>query len=88
MDIELDRLLESLSEEFSKPVSPFDGDIDYLPTQYIAELIKIEGYNGFKFKSSLAEGDNFVFFNENHFEFKETSLHRVQNILVEYTPIK
>lgn len=82
-EIEIERLLESLSNEFSKPVSPFDGDVDYVPTQYIAELIKYKGYKGFKFKSSLADGDNFVFFDERVFEFKETTLHRVENVLVE-----
>lgn len=83
-DIELDRLLESLSNEFSKPVSPFDGDIDYLPTQYIAELIKTEGFDGFKFKSSLSFGYNYVFFKENHFDFKEPSLHIVENVIVKH----
>ncbi|MGH1276641.1 RES family NAD+ phosphorylase [Bacillus cereus] len=87
MDMELIRLLESLSNEFSKPVSPFDGDIDYLPTQYIAELIKIEGFDGFKFKSSLADGDNYVFFNEEDFEFMETSAHIIENIIVKQSPL-
>jgi hypothetical protein len=86
-DIELERLLEELSLEFSKPVSPFDGDIDYLPTQYIAELIKVEGFDGFKFKSSLANGYNYVFFKEGMFEFIETSLHLVNNVLLEQDKI-
>ncbi|MFD1773997.1 RES family NAD+ phosphorylase [Paenibacillus rhizophilus] len=36
--IQLQQLLDAISMEFSKPVSPSDSGIDYIPTQYIAEF--------------------------------------------------
>lgn len=83
--LELQQLLEAISLEFSKPVSPSDSGIDYIPTQYISELIKSEGYAGFKFKSSIANGDNFVFFETKNLDIVETSLHVVTDIKISQT---
>lgn len=80
--VELQQLLEAISMEFSKPVSSNDSGIEYIPTQYIAELIKAEGYKGFKFKSSIAGGHNFVFFDTRYIEIMDTSLHEVTDIRI------
>ncbi|MEW9500743.1 RES family NAD+ phosphorylase [Jeotgalibacillus marinus] len=62
-------LLNKLSDELSKPINPFESDIEYIPTQYLTELIKNLGYDGLKFKSSLGAGENFVFFSLKKFEY-------------------
>jgi transposase-like protein len=56
--------LGHLSEVLSKPVLPHEKEMEYLPTQYLCELIKNYNFNGIAFKSSLEEGDNFVIFND------------------------
>jgi hypothetical protein len=56
--------LGHLSEVLSKPVLPYEKEMEYLPTQYLCELIKNYNFNGIAFKSSLEEGDNFVIFND------------------------
>lgn len=62
---ELLPLLETISEKFS---SPNNGILDeYIPTQYITELIRTMGFDGIKFNSSLNEdGKNVVLFNSDY----------------------
>lgn len=56
-------LLVVLSEDLTKPAPPHKAAYDYLPTQYLCELIKNLGYDGVKYRSSLnSGGNNFAFF--------------------------
>jgi hypothetical protein len=57
------RVLEHLSRELSQPIDPKAADIDYLPTQYLTELIRNEGYDGVVYKSAMYPGGrNLVLF--------------------------
>lgn len=51
-------LLFALSALFSKPIKSSDDITTYLPTQYIAEMIKKLGYDGIRYFSSFANDDN------------------------------
>lgn len=42
-----------INSAFSEPTSPNDSHLTYLPTQYLAELLKMKGYDGVIYKSSL-----------------------------------
>jgi hypothetical protein len=53
-----------LCDSLSMPVLPGNAELNYLPTQYLCELIKVNKINGIVFKSSLEKGDNYVFFDE------------------------
>ncbi len=53
-----------LSISLSKPILPHKKELEYLPTQYLCELIKDSGFNGIVFKSSLEKGDNYVIFDD------------------------
>ncbi|MCI3921345.1 RES domain-containing protein [Paenibacillus sp. TRM 82003] len=86
-EVQLQQLLEAISLEFSKPVGPADSWQDYLPTQYISELIKVNRYEGFKFKSSIATGDNFVFFRGDKLDIVSTSLHQVNDIEIKQSQV-
>lgn len=56
-------LLELFSEELSKPVRPENGNLDYIPTQFLCEFIKSEAkFDGLIFNSSFGNGKNYVFF--------------------------
>jgi len=57
-------LLVHLSDVLSKPILPEKKELEYLPTQYLCEMIKLNKFNGIVFKSSLEKGDNYVFFND------------------------
>jgi hypothetical protein len=56
--------LRILGEELSKPIHPATEDIDYLPSQYLCELIKNDGYDGVCYKSSVASGFNIALFDD------------------------
>lgn len=54
----------SLGEELSKPVAPRHVRLEYLPSQYLCELIKNAGYDGVVYKSSVGKGDNYAIFDD------------------------
>ncbi|AFO87174.1 RES domain-containing protein [Phaeobacter inhibens] len=65
-DLELLRgqtdLLRILGEELSTPVVPMDVAFNYIPTQYLCELIKKFGYDGVIYNSSMGGGINLAIF--------------------------
>lgn len=77
-------ILKDIVSDIAKPMRRSDSSLEYLPTQYIAELIKSEGYSGVEYKSTIAKnGFNLAIFNEDLFECVETSLIEVEKL--EYT---
>lgn len=60
-------LKQKISADLSKPMRRYDSDLEYIPTQFICEFIKVyTGVNGIKFRSSLhVTGNNFVIFDQN-----------------------
>lgn len=56
--------LGHLGDALSKPVLPYKKELEYLPTQYLCELVKDHKFNGIVFKSSLEKGDNYVIFDD------------------------
>ena len=59
-------LKQKISADLSKPMRRYDSELEYIPTQFICEFIKIyTGVNGIKFRSSLhVAGNNFVIFDQ------------------------
>lgn len=59
-------LMDRISHDLSKPMRRYDSEIDYIPTQFICEFIRVfSGVHGIKFKSSLhAVGNNLVLFDQ------------------------
>ncbi|MFN4084925.1 MAG: RES domain-containing protein [Spirosomataceae bacterium] len=58
-------LIKKISEDLSRPLRRFDSELDYIPTQFICEYIKVFGdFKGIKFSSSLnpKRGYNIVIF--------------------------
>lgn len=60
-------LKQKISADLSKPIRRYDSELEYIPTQFICEFIKIyTGVHGIKFRSSLhSTGNNFVIFDQN-----------------------
>lgn len=57
------RLLRQLNIELSKPIHPNEGNIEYIPTQYLSEAILDAGFDGMCFQSCLIKnGTNVVIF--------------------------
>jgi hypothetical protein len=73
-------LIRNIHKELTKPVDPELTDIEYLPTQFLTEFIKNQGYDSITFKSSLIEGTNTVLFNINGIEVIKTDISQIYEI--------
>lgn len=74
-----------ISEDLSKPMRRYDSEIEYIPTQFICEFIKIiTGAKGILFKSSLdLSGKNLVMFDEEAMECLDVRLKKVTSLTIE-----
>lgn len=59
-------ILKAFANHMSLPIEKDTAPIDYVPTQFLSELIKDLNYDGIKYKSSLSdkEGFNYVLFQQ------------------------
>jgi len=73
-------LLQKLGEELSKPIVPHEAELEYLSSQYLAELIKDANFDGIIFKSSVGSGDNIALFSDTNVEFENVELYEVKNL--------
>ena len=70
---------------FSEPVSQLDPPLEYIPTQVIAEFFKTEGYDGIKYRSSVALGYNVALFDVNAAKILETMLYYTNDICYRFS---
>lgn len=70
--------------------SPNDGnDLDYLPTQFLAEEIKRMGFEGLRFNSALHEGGvNVVLFNPEDCTVISSDIKIIKNISIKARPLE
>ena len=91
MSKEKQNLFEDLSELFFTPVAKDDNCIDYIPTQFIAEYVKQQGYDGITFSSSVTpefrhrnpERYNIVVFNYDKCEVIKSNLFEVERTYID-----
>lgn len=58
-------VFHEMSQEIAKPIRRNDSTLEYLPTQFISEFIKNEGYDGVAYKSTIKQdGYNFALYDE------------------------
>lgn len=77
-------LKQKISIDLSKPMRRYDSELDYIPTQFICEFIKIyTGVQGIKFRSSLHTlGNNIVIFNQDFMECINVAKVKVNKVLI------
>ncbi len=77
-------LKQKISADLSKPMRRYDSELDYIPTQFICEFIKIyTGVHGIKFRSSLhATGNNFVIFDQDLLTCIQVNRVRVHRVVI------
>jgi RES domain-containing protein len=79
--------LRDLSDTVSKPMRRNDSPLDYLPTQFVAEFIKSERYDGVEYKSAMNPGGtNIAVFDERLFECVDVQTVEVSNIQFQTEP--
>lgn len=77
------QIFSDIAKEIAKPLRRNDSPLEYLPTQYITEFIKVQNYAGVKYKSTMADiGDNIAIFDESL--FKCETVHNVEITKLEY----
>ncbi|OQY39414.1 MAG: hypothetical protein B6229_03775 [Spirochaetaceae bacterium 4572_7] len=75
--------LTLLGKELSKPISPREANLEYLPSQYLCELLKKIGFHGIIYKSSISNGNNYVLFTDNKVEAVDTYQYKITDIKIE-----
>lgn len=78
-------LLHHLGTELATPIDPDRSLIDYVPTQFLTELIRNEGYGGIKYPSAMAEGKNIVLFRESPVSCTSVRLHGIDSIRYDFS---
>jgi hypothetical protein len=75
-------LKRKISKELSKPLRRYDSELEYIPTQFICEYIKIfTEADGIVFNSSLYEGGkNIVLFYPDKVEGVEVKTHKINEV--------
>lgn len=74
------KFLVVLGAELSKPIIPQASSLEYIPTQYLCELIKREGYEGVIYRSSQSDGYNVAIFeDEEKVDCIDTELYQVNS---------
>jgi hypothetical protein len=62
-------LLRCLDIDLAEPVNPDNDAIDYVPLQYLVEVIRDAGFDGVRYRSAMRKGGhNVVFFEPQKFE--------------------
>lgn len=76
--------LRQISAEIAKPLR-FENVLDYLPTQYICDFIRSNGFDGVKYKSVMREGgNNIAVFDESNLECVQVEVHDIKHISYNY----
>ncbi len=77
--------MKYLESELSKPIRRNDSEIEYLPTQYLCEIVKRIGFDGVEYGSSLEDnGINLVLFNSSKLECKKVSVFEIERINIDF----
>ena len=72
-----------MAAEIAKPQRRSDSPLEYLPTQFIAEFVKAQEYDGVAYDSTLNNGGhNLAIFDENN--FRCVSVKTIEVTSVEY----
>lgn len=82
--------LKEISLDFSRPVRPDATPYEYIPTQYLCEIIKGEGFDGVAYPSAISDGHNIVLFDPPSFSALEDSLteYRIKSVFVDIEEFK
>lgn len=77
--------LERLGDELTRPVLPRGAAIDYIPSQYLCEFIKKNGYDGVVYRSSVSDGINLALFDPAGATGRGVARYDVTRVSVEVT---
>jgi hypothetical protein len=73
-----------IGRAFARPVSKEDQQAAYIPTQILAELFKVEGFDGLAYRSGLDCGMNVVLFDVKAARLVRRYLYRLTKVRYEF----
>jgi hypothetical protein len=76
-----------LGKELTMPVLPHTAHLEYLPSQYLCEYIKMIGYDGVIYHSAMGPGINYAIFNDSKVMGKDVSLFQIDDIVVRFSDL-
>lgn len=78
-----------ISREIAKPLRRRDSDLDYLPTQYLAEYIKAREFDGIEYISTIhPSGYNLAVFDERKLNCIQTKLHEITDLKYQHNEVE
>ena len=81
------KVFQEIAHELAKPLRRSDSPLEYLPTQYISEFIKSQGYDGVEYASTLNPGgSNLAIFDETALECVNLTTVEVEEISYKTVP--
>lgn len=82
-------ILNDIAQDLIKPTGNRNSHFDYLPTQYISDIIKTK-YDGIKFKSTMRQGNDFnvALFDDNCIDIEERNIKMVKINEVNYESLE
>ncbi len=72
--------LTLLGNELSKPIIPSEANLEYLPSQYLCEILKHIGHHGIVYKSSISDGNNYVIFDDKRLKAVSTCQYQIIDV--------
>jgi hypothetical protein len=79
------KCLKEIAEDIGKPLRRNDSQLEYLPTQIIAEFIKSQGYDGVEYSSTMTkDGYNLAIFSECLFECTQTRVYEIAELIYKH----
>lgn len=83
-EIREQRIWGDIAYAFSRPITPDEPAVEYVPTQIIAEAFRAHGYDGVVYKSLLGDGLNIALFDCANAELINCGLYRVDSVKYSY----
>ena len=80
--------LTLLGNELSKPIIPREANLEYLPSQYLCELLKHINFHGIIYKSSISNGNNYVIFKDKRLKAVNTYQYQIVDVTTESEELK
>ncbi len=87
-DFQEQYIWNEINRIFSRPVSPYDEQQEYIPTQYLAAFFKERGYEGIIYRSAMkAGGFNICVFDKKNVSYERSFLYQIDSLKYYYTNI-
>jgi len=75
------KVFKDIAFEIAKPLRRSDSILEYIPTQYITEFIKSQGYDGVEYASTMQTGGfNLAIFDESLFKCVATKVIEIKKL--------